>query len=635
MSTEERIKKEENVSRREFLKYSAAGIVAAGGGSLLAGCGPQPGATEEAAADAAGAAAEAAAPAEASAAAACAHPLGYMCDADWLGEPPVVADADIAETITADVVILGGGHAGTQAALAAAQLGATVAVIEKQSEADYTFKGDDICSYNSQFMLDRGFGPYDTGEIVAEFVKRGGGRVSAEIIHLFVANSGEMMDNMVSLVPETSNLLDLEDEQCIIQVAYGKSSGSDYPVEQGGYKSWATTLQTIGTTNPTAVNGREGLSRLTEIETYVMLEAIRLGATWYHEYDATILVQNADGDVTGAIAKGPDGTYTKFEANKGVLLATGDFAANPDMCWQLLTETPEWAGRVGQGKETVIGMSACDGIGHKMGCWAGGFIEQHPRPTMKNGGGPGGPWGTAPFLWLNAFGNRYMNEAQVPAAYNETLRQPVGPTATVTDSKWMQTVQMASIDHGAPNWGYPKAFETLQADMDAVLGTGAEGKEIGGVAIINLANPGMMKSTVYGAETLEELAGYLGYTDESLDNFLATVEAYNELCNAGKDTQFGKDAQLMIPVDEAPFYGVVTQNTGEVNAGLVTLTGLVTDANLQVLKADRKTPIKGLYATGNCLGQRFGPQYSTPSAGASMGMAMTHGRVAGKIIASL
>ena len=56
---------------------------------------------------------------------------------------------------------------------------------------------------------------------------------------------------------------------------------------------------------------------------------------------------------------------------------------------------------------------------------------------------------------------------------------------------------------------------------------------------------------------------------------------------------------------------------------------------MNVLTSDYTTPIPGLYAAGNCLGHRFGPGYSTPSAGASMGMAMTHGRVLGKHVASL
>ena len=71
------------------------------------------------------------------------------------------------------------------------------------------------------------------------------------------------------------------------------------------------------------------------------------------------------------------------------------------------------------------------------------------------------------------------------------------------------------------------------------------------------------------------------------------------------------------------------------SAGLVTVAGLVTDDNFNVLREDYTTPVKGLYAAGNCLGQRFGIGYSTPSAGISIGIAMTHGRVAGKYVAAL
>jgi predicted oxidoreductase len=72
-----------------------------------------------------------------------------------------------------------------------------------------------------------------------------------------------------------------------------------------------------------------------------------------------------------------------------------------------------------------------------------------------------------------------------------------------------------------------------------------------------------------------------------------------------------------------------------VSAGLVTLVGLICDDQLNVVGNDGTTPIKGLYASGDCLGGRYGNSYCTPSAGNSMGMAKTHGRVAGKIVAAL
>jgi pyruvate/2-oxoglutarate dehydrogenase complex dihydrolipoamide dehydrogenase (E3) component len=45
-----------------------------------------------------------------------------------------VADADIAKTYDFDVVVLGCGHAGSQAVLAATQAGASVAGVEAQPE---------------------------------------------------------------------------------------------------------------------------------------------------------------------------------------------------------------------------------------------------------------------------------------------------------------------------------------------------------------------------------------------------------------------------------------------------------------------------------------------------------------------
>lgn len=138
---------------------------------------------------------------------------GYQCEEDWLGEAPQIADPDIVETVDVDVVVCGGGHAGSQCALAAAQAGAKVALLEVQNKDEYTANGVDICGYNSQLLTDRGLGGYDTGEIVAEFVRRGAGRVNADIIRSFVENSGEMIDNLVAITPETSNMWDFESGQ--------------------------------------------------------------------------------------------------------------------------------------------------------------------------------------------------------------------------------------------------------------------------------------------------------------------------------------------------------------------------------------------------------------------------------------
>ena len=471
------------LSRRNFLVGAAsAGVLGAMAG--LTGCAPQASSASAKSGDVS------------SADAAVARPTYYMCDEDWLGSAPEIADADIKETKSFDVVVVGGGHAGTQAALAAAQEGAKVAVIEKHNDGEIVYRGDDICSYNSKMLEAWGFGPYDLDEIVNEYVRRANGRCNTEVIRSFVYNSGEMMDNLASLIPDTSDVFDYEGGQCIVQIAYDKPSGADYPVEVSGYKMWASTVQTVGTKNeqPVGKKQKTGISRLAEIEEYCRDAAEDLGAEWFCGQTAARCVQDADGAVKGIIAEDADGNYVKFEAAKGVILATGDFGGNTDMVWELCSECAENAERHGVDRAELMGMTDCDGSGHKIGCWAGGAIESHPR----------------------------------------------------------------------------------------------------------------------------------------LENAKTSVERYNELCAAGKDTDFGKPENLLIPIDEGPFF-IATQGTNRLyGPGLNTLAGLCVNGDYQVLTASKSEVIKGLYAVGNTMGERYGNAYNCPSAGNNMGNAMTSGRVAGK-----
>lgn len=621
----------QTIDRRSFLMGSA---VAAGGAALAGFAGHNQAFADEAAP----AEAEVEAPASGTIA-------GTICSSDWLGEMPVISDDQVSETVDVDIVILGAGHAGCQAALSASQAGATVAVVEAQPEEEYWCYGDDICAYNSQWVTDQGFGGYDLGEITAEYCRRGLGRVNPAILKMFVENSGEMFDNMVSIIPDTSDMLDRENGRCIIQIAYGKDSAADYPIEQSGYKAWATTVQTIQTVNPTEVIPGRRITRLTEWETYARREAENNGAVFFFGTTAEALAMDGDA-VVGAYAKKADDTYIKLNAAKGVLLATGDFSSNPAMVWNLLTDISEWAARIGVQEGELAG-GGRDGMGIKLGCWAGGAIEPHPRPSMNMSSGTPGPWGTSPFLVLNAKGKRFMNESMAQLGGAAALRQPLGIYATITDANYMLGVQGAGLDHGAPNWGFPQGIEAMQEAMAAIV-PGPEGGSVPGIGIagvneINTHNPNAepngserkMGSTVYAAETLEELLGYLGYEGDALQTALDEIAHYNELCYAGADTDFDKQPDLMIPIETPPFYGAASENTGRTSTGLVTLAGLLTDENLNVMKADRSEPIKGLYAAGNCLGQRYGMAYATPSAGNSMGMAMTHGYMAGKIMAAL
>ncbi|WP_333491915.1 FAD-binding protein [Eggerthella sinensis] len=138
-------------------------------------------------------------------------------------------------------------------------------------------------------------------------------------------------------------------------------------------------------------------------------------------------------------------------------------------------------------------------------------------------------------------------------------------------------------------------------------------------------------STVYAADTLEELAEIVGYTGEAKTNFLAEVERYNELCAKGHDDDWGCDAQNLFPIKDAPFFASFGTTGGNPSGGLCQHAAICTDGRYQVLTG-AKEPIPGLYAAGNTCGQRYGIQYATPTAGNSCASALTSGYCAAESV---
>lgn len=622
------IEKNTAMNRRTFLTGAAAtGAIAAA--SAMFGCAP-------------------AAQSEAEATGAATGPSlqgtvdGYSSVIDWLGQKPEVSDDEIVETVDTEILVLGGGNAGIQCALAAAEGGAKVDVVEKTSEENRKVKGEDIGHCNSKFLIDQGYGPFDVGEIVEEFCIRCGGRVRPEIVRKYVANSGETVDHMMDLVQWPDDRIKLspttidpdvspcDPSQVICQVPGVALDGfTDWPMKRGGYRSWPGTAMFMGTIrhdiDKENGNGVGAFSRLDEVQQFSILRGQELGATWHFEETAVVLVQDESGKVVGAITQGPAG-YVKYNVSKAVVLATGDYCQNADMLWGLQDELVEWAMRAGKTKEDLVGMSPNMGEGIKMACWAGGFMEASPRATNQNGSGANGPWGVCPMLWINSKGDRFMNEASVQQNFPEIIRQPKGLIAAITDSNWAESVKNGAPDHGSPNFGRPEYFTELQEDIAKVELENPEGTECRTMCIAERSH-----KIVYGSETLEGLLGMLGYEGESLENALATIEHYNELCHAGVDSDFGKDSECMIPIENGPFYASTAENQRWLGVGLGTMGGLETDDAMNVVDRDGNA-IEGLYAIGRCLGGTFGFSNPNPWAGKNIGSAVTLGRVCGKLL---
>ena len=158
--------------------------------------------------------------------------------------------------------------------------------------------------------------------------------------------------------------------------------------------------------------------------------------------------------------------------------------------------------------------------------------------------------------------------------------------------------------------------------------TGPDGFEVYG-----FTGYGMNKSKMYAAETLDELADILGYEGEAKQGLLDEIAHYNEMCAAGKDTDWGRDSDLMNALDTPPFFGMATTTSkGRVSSGMVQMSGVLVNDKYQVRRTD-DTIIHGLYAVGNTAGGRYAIQYHAMIAGNSVGLAITQGMIAGEHIA--
>ncbi len=621
------------ISRRDFMKGVGASALSVAAAGLLSGCSTSECECPEA---------EVSECPTTTSASGEGRVTGYAGPGDWLGSAPEVSAN---ETKDFDVVVVGSGHSGVQAALAAAEKGAKVAVLEMQAEDVFSWYGEDIGAWNSKFVTEQGWGPYDLGEVVDEFITRGGGRSFPEIVRLYVNNSGETTDHMIEVAkemgvdPKDYTYDNTKDGYVIIQtnLDYDKLdlNNVNYDTIQAAYrynypmtpgtKTWATTIQWMGQYNEEPVQGVAANSVLGHIQQACVDKAKQLGAEWFYGTPAVRLVQNSNGDVTGVIG-GSEGNYIQFNASMGVVMAGGDYAGNAEMCWGLLNELQErYERRNGSEIENFFSfMGGRNGSSVKMMCWAGAYVEPSPRGHMQIGGGPSGPWGANSMLWLNADGERFCNEGNITGANTAIARQPEGVIALVTDANYMKGVCASGVEHGGPNAGRPNFVEDMINEIEAC--PVGEDAEIKGIIVAE-----RMTSTIHKAATLSDLADWFGYSGEAKETFLASIEHYNELCKAGKDSDYGKSAEAMIPVDTAPFIGVKSSQSDGATPMMVTMSGVMTDKRLNVLDHNFK-PIKGLYTCGNSLGGRYGTGYSTPCAGNSIGMAVTHGRLAGQFV---
>ncbi len=573
-------------------------------------------------------------------------------ESSWKDGPDPIDERLISDAGTYDIVLVGCGNSGTYCASAAANRGASVAVIEAQAENNYTAgAGKEVATINSQFSLDHGAPRIDVDDFLREWARRNVICHDPKRASLYAKNSGRIFDWVTSFVDK-----DWMEENCHVM------SSPPLPEALTEVSGWRFYRGTAIFLNK---NNNSGLETWPAIATAHRKKAEELGAKWFFQHHGEILDVDDSGSVTGVVAKRADGKYVRFKARKGVALCAAGFAQNPEMVWDILdTRRHELEAKGqsgpsgGQGgmqqdgpapqsgmppsggmpsgnsgtagaRGAAMSMSGIsigivrDGSGIKMGIWAGGHLEIGPRASAS--GEPGaGPW----FLQLDGNGERFFDEAA-----NSTLRQPSDHwTVTFHDSRWKKVLAMMPPSHGNVDTADLTSWPPTLSQIDNVKpgpGKNSWGKE----RYIRWK----LFGDLYCANTIEELLDYMDcYQGETKKKALAEIKRYNEMCKKGIDEDFGKDRNIMKATElkEPPFYGTVSKGGGMGMGVGYTFVGLDTDERGRVLNSDFK-PIKGLYAAGNNAGNRFIVRYQTPLSGMSIGMAMTEGCLLGELLAEI
>ncbi len=587
------------LSRRNFLKGAAAGSVGMATLSLLGGCAPTSNAdlsnTGEAAPAADGTNTTTQAPAQAT--------------STWKVAPEPVSADQITATYDADAIVVGHGHAGITACREIAEEGKKVICIEQQSEENYMPNGNEGGIINNSYLMDKqGVPAVDPIDFFNNWQVTTGNTANPALLMKYCQNSGENSDwYLDGLTEEQLDTAFIAFRNCETADPAEVANGyyDKVQMQVGPYKSYTSSLGFYGATTQTDIHklNREA--------------AKAAGAEFYFDTTAKYLVTDDSGAVTGVVATDIDGNYVQFNA-PAVVLATGGFGCNAEMIKDLCADvigfaTAEEVESLGTSMDNRFG----DGI--QMAYWVGAQLEGGGVATMgMKSSADGWPSG----IWLDETGNRYCNEfwGQAEQRGNHAVFMPRENHYVIYGNDLFDTVQYCTPSHGSnkPNMLF---MDCLQQAMDQAVDTDD---------IVEVEGEFMTHVSLYGANTVAELLKKMGCTDETvIKNAEAQIERYNQYCADGADQEFGRDASLMWPLAEGPFYGQVKKSS--VGSALTTMGGLVTNGEQQVLDQNSR-PIPGLLASGNTTGRRFGRDYFTPISGMSLGFGWVLGRECGKSV---
>ena len=600
------------LSRRDFLKGAAAGAMSLAAAGVLGACGSETETTTAAGTEVKETeAGTTAAPVETQA------PTPEVqeelpktwYDASYFVKPAPITD--VAEVFETEVVVVGAGNGGCPAAIAAADLGAQVAWVER-APGVVTWAGE-MGAYNSKVMKEKYGIEYteeELQEIINHFCSVGSYDVDQRLISLWVHESGRTMDWYVDKMKAKG--LDMFIETDLKETRFMTKVQTHTVFREGTFEELGPNVMGAQLANPAWMEYGD------EMENVIK---------FFQHSAEQLIVDEATGRVTGIYVRDTEtGNVIQINASKGVILATGGYGGNPEMMDALRYRDKDYIAN-------NFGAGLAQGDGIKMAMWAGANIDRNhtsgnwfDRAAIALDHHVGMPYassladiwwpGSQPWLNLNQYGERFANEDTTYDYHCYSMMGQPGHFAyQIFDSNYWEDV---------------KAFHsTICARVVAV--PGARNSEV--LPGIHPAKdkadydatymaPALASGKLKQADTIEELARLLDVAEEDIPTFVASVERYNELCDQGFDADFGKQKKDMRPIKDGPFYGIA------LGAWILcTFNGVKINTNMQAIKEDGK-PIEGLYMVGNDSGGFFANAYPQLFGGTTHGRTVCFARLA-------
>ena len=477
--------------------------------------------------------------------------------------------------LDADIVIIGSGGAGLAAAVAAAERGASVIVLEKRSglggnsarafgifaaESPVQKRAHIDCSRDRCFKIAMDWAHW---------------KINAAIIRAFIDKSGDTIRWLEEKGLEFACNFHNPDQEPVFHLIKGR--------------------------------GAALIKVLTQ-------KCRDMGVQLLTRSPAKKILTGSEGDIIGVLAESDGGEFTI--ASRSVIISSGGYGGNKVLLRKYCPDYRDDMERIGfphtgDGLTMAIQAGAAtEGLGILL---LGMPSALHPpdlkvKPGTKPGISQIGLISIAAdprTLWVNKTGQRFVDENLNNIHFlnsNAIIRQPDNLCYTLWDSKITQTIAKKGPSQ---SMGLPKEEEgDMLPGLEKDLRTQADKKDF--VKIFN---------------SRDEISAWMGADPKVLK---ASIDKYNAACDQGYDPIFSKDREYLMPLRTPPYYGI-RWHASFIN----TIGGININEHTEVLDKNGD-PIPGLYAAGVDTGGWESATYCMRLPGHAFGFSVYSGRIAGE-----